>query len=312
MVSERTRKKIFEVAERLGYYPNLVASQLRTSSSNLIGVVVVARSKSWNWYCDMFLSGADAVANENGYRLMTILSDIDNFECNVDLFIKLRFAGIVIVSTEILTIGHELPNVIPTVFVNQNNCKGPNIMSSDYEDSRVVMEYLIGLGHKKIAFIKGREDSPHTIERYRAYCDVMRENKLEINPGWIGKSGNWNPHIAYEETKRILKSDERPTAIVASDAMAPGIYDAIRDVGLRIPYDVSVVGYDNQELSEILNPQLTTVSFPLYEMGQRAINELIGLFDSNDEREKHTCRKKVTHIRGELIIRESVLDIRSL
>lgn len=312
MVSEKTRKRIFETAERLGYYPNLVASLLRTSRSNLIGVLVVTRRKSWNWYCDMFLSGADTVANENGYSLMTIISDVENYKNDVDLFIKLRFAGIVIVSTEILDIDYDLPFLIPTVFVNQSNFKGPNILSSDYEDSRVEMEYLIGLGHKKIAFIKGREDSPHTIERFRAYCDIMRENNLEVKPEWIGKSDNWNPHVAYGETKRILRCDERPTAIVASDAMAPGVYDAIRDMGLKIPDDVSVVGYDNQELSEIISPPLTTISFPLYEMGHRAINELITLFNSNDiEIKKHSCRNRVTHIRGELIVRESVLDMRN-
>lgn len=304
MLSEKTRKRVIETAKRLGYHPNMVASQLRTNSSNVIGIVTVGRKRLWNWYSDTFISGAQSEATEHGYKVMAMDSNFDNYKSDVELFSLMRFAGTVVASTEILDLDCEFSSIVPIVFVNQRHCNGFNILPDDYQDLRVELDYLKALGHTKIAYINGREDSPHANERLRAYRDMMRENGFDIKPEWIGKSGDWSSEVAYEETLRILSCDDRPTAIVAAgDSMCPGIYDAIRDLGLHVPADVSVVGYDNQELSELLTPKLTTISFPLYEMGRAAVSRLIELIEDGADSKG---LENPSYVRGELIIRDSV------
>ena len=304
MLSEKTRKRVIETAKRLGYHPNMVASQLRTNVSNVIGIVTVGRKRLWNWYSDTFISGAQTEATEHGYKVMAMDSNFDTYKNDVELFSMMRFAGTVVASTEILDLDCEFFSIVPIVFVNQSVCDGFNILPDDYHDMRVELEYLKELGHTKISYINGREDSPHAQERLRAYRDMMHDNGYDIRPEWIGESGDWSSEVAYEEALRILRCDDPPTAIVAAgDSMCPGIYDAIRYLGLRIPADVSVVGYDNQELSELLIPKLTTFSFPLFEMGRKSISRLIELVEGEIDQE---ALENPSYVRGELIVRDSV------
>jgi DNA-binding LacI/PurR family transcriptional regulator len=304
MLKEQTRKEILKTAEQIGYHPNMVASQLRTSDSNVIGVVMVDREGLWNWYSDTFIRGAQTEAAKHGYKVMAMDSNFSDYKSNAELFSMMRFAGIVVASTEILNLDCHFSSVIPMAFVNQGCCSGFNVLPDDYHDMHMELDYLRKQGHRKIAYLNGPEDSPHCGERFRAYCDVMKESGFGIRPEWVGSNRGWDSEAAYRETVRILGCKDRPTVITAAaDSMCPGIYDAIHNLGLQIPRDISVAGYDNRELGELLYPHLTTVSFPLYEMGNRAILRLIELLDPKVDRAK---LENPVHVRGKLIVRDSV------
>ena len=142
----------------------------------------------------------------------------------------------------------------------------------------------------------------HSKLRYNAFVDTMKEYQYTLNPGWVS-SCDWTVDDSYKVTAKILDQEKIPTALLAfNDQMCIGIYRAIREKGLRVGEDISVVGIDNIDYSKWMVPALTTVSFPIYEMGREAAGKLL-------QRISGTVCEKETIVEGRLFIRESVKTI---
>jgi len=135
--------------------------------------------------------------------------------------------------------------------------------------------HLIHAGHRRIAHIHGQSWTDPSRDRLKGYRRALAEHDILFEPALV-RPGNWAPPTGYQQTQALMDLDDPPTAIfVANDMMAVGCYDALKERGLRIPEDVSVVGYDDREIAQFMRPPLTTVVLPHYEMGLQATATLI-------------------------------------
>lgn len=296
LVSEKTRARVKEQAKKMGYQVNMVARQLRNQNSNIIALVSL--QENWSWFTDELANGVEEEIHKAGYEMVVLHGAHDNREI-IAICENMRFAGIIVASTE-LGQGHGYTNdVVPVVYVNRIVKDCYSILPNDRDGVRQAMEYLRKNGHKKIGFINGPDRSMHSGLRYEAFADLMREYQFDLNQDWI-LSCDWTVGEGYEAARRLLAQRELPTAILAfNDQMCIGIYRAIYEKGFQVGREISVVGIDNAEFSKWMVPALTTVSFPIHEMGREAALKLIDRIQGKE------CEKE-TIVEGRLFVRGSV------
>lgn len=301
LVSEKTKRRVLGKAEEMGYKMNWVARQLRSNSSNIIALISV--QKEWTAYTDYLANGVQDMAQELGYEVIVLNAGIGvKATESIQLCEQMRFAGIIVGDTEMGTRIDYSDNVLPLVYVNRD-VSGQAVIPDDAYGIRVAMEYLKRMGHTQIGYIDGPAESYHSGVRYAAYCSMLDEFGFERNDNWYGV-GNWFRGDAYRAVKEIAARGSLPTAfMVANDQMCIGLYDFAHEMHLEVGQDISVVGYDDLGMAEWIFPQLTTVSFPLYEMGQEAMQMLDRVIRREDG---EICKKTV---RGQLVERASVAKI---
>lgn len=299
MVKEVTRNQILKKADEMGYQVNMIASQLRNKTSKLIALVSLQPKMSW--FTDDLLNGAQEYVRKAGYEIV-VLNAHDAKVDSISICERMRFAGIIIAATELgRNTDIKRSQMLPTVYVNRICEEGDTILTDDAAGISDVMDYLYSMGHRNIGYINGPENSLHSMIRFDTFKKKMREFGLPIREEWM-KKGEWMVAEAREATREILSLPEYPSVlVVADDQMCVGVYQAIQERGLTVGREVSVVGYDNTEYSEWMNPSLTTVSLPLYEMGKTAARTLL---EKMKGEEAHIKKEQI--IRGELIIRNSV------
>ncbi|MGF7144925.1 DNA-binding LacI/PurR family transcriptional regulator [Anaerotaenia torta] len=296
LVSENTRMMVLDKAKELGYQTNLIASQLRRRNSDIIALVSL--EKRWSMYTSALSNGVQKGAEDRGYNIVVVPIGMEPKK-TIRMCESMRFAGMIIAGTQL---GDELyctNNIIPLVYVNRNNLDKNVILPDDRYGIRLGMDYLFKMGHREIGYINGPATSFHSAIRYKAYEEWMGEHGCRIREEWIF-DGDWAMESGYRAAVRIFSNRELPTAIVvANDEMCKGVYQAAEKFGLTVGKDISVIGYNNEDDSSCVTPKLTTVSFPLYEMGLNATQMLFDVIENGSKEE-------AIIVRGELIVRDSV------
>lgn len=299
LVSENTRQLVLEKAKELGYQPNFIARQLRRKNSDIIALVSL--EKGWSMYTSALSNGVQKSAEDNGYNIVVVPIGKDPKK-TIRMCESMRFAGLIIAGTQL---GDELyytNNVLPLVYVNRNKVSKNVILPDDHYGIRLGMDYLYKMGHREIGYINGPAISFHSEIRYEAYREWMEEHNCPIRKEWIGV-GDWSQESAYNAAVKIFSNSKIPTAIaVANDEMCKGVYQAAEKFGLTVGKDISVIGYNNEDDSSCVTPKLTTVTFPLYEMGYKATEMLVNVIENDNEEEAYI-------VRGELVVRDSVRKI---
>ena len=280
-VSARTRKKVLEVINELKYRPNSSAKGLASQRTKTVGLVV---SEITNPFFSMFVKGAEDKAMEENYNIMLANSNWvveEELKC-IRMFEEGRVDGILMISgggsdllnnylnnlankdTPLIVVDRKLDNEeIPKVNVNN--------IAAAFKGTR----YLIEHGHEKIAFVRGDDvaASAASVDRVRGYREALQKFNIEneiIEPGFFDREE------AYQATEKILSSHKDITAIFyASDMMAVGGLKALDKAGLKVPDDVSVLGFDDIELASIIEPALSTLKQPRYQMGYLGMEKLI-------------------------------------
>ena len=302
MVSERTRKKVFAKAEELDYKPNLLASQLRTQNARTKIIGVISLEPEWLWFTEQVLNGIEQAARNLGYSIVILSSGL-HYKTAVEFCEQMRFAGIIVMSTEI---GRDVETVnsnIPIVFINRNNVKQNVVLLDDKYEMKLAFEYLVQNGHSKIGCISGPSYSLHSKIRYNVFKEMMSKYNYSINKDWCQSVKEWRRDEAYKSAKKILKSEVLPTALmVGDDELCLGVYEALRDNKLEPGKDISVIGYDNQPIASAMYPRLTTIKIPLFEAGIEALNMMNCII------EEKNYEKKVI-VRGKLIEGGSIADL---
>ena len=205
--------------------------------------------------------------------------------------------------TEILsaTSRRRLPIVIGCETVSPELSDFPSVHIDNVVAAREATNYLIAMGHKRVALIYGQETSLLTRDREYGYRAAMREASLPIEEGWVVE-GELTLYGAIRATRNLLGHEHRPTAIFcANDEMAIGALHAIKSAGLTVPGDISLVGFDDIRYAEVLDPPLTTIGQPAEEIGERVMYRLCREID--DERAGTQEPEIVPH---KLIVRQSV------
>lgn len=281
-VAESTRRRVLDAVDELGYRPNAAAKTLRDGTAGLIGFVgdVVASSP----FAGRIVEGAQARAWDDGMLLLTVNTGGDpRIEAAaIDSLLSHRVAGIVYASMyhRKLHIPESLADV-PTVVLNSEDASGRAraVVPDEHGGGRQATEVLLDAGHRRIAMINIEtlaSGLPAAVERYEGYRRALEDAGVAVEPELV-REGDGNPQAGYDHALALMSLAAPPTAIFcASDRTAWGAYQALASLGLRVPDDVSIVGFDNQEtLAPFLRPALTTLELPFVAMGRRAVDILL-------------------------------------
>jgi DNA-binding LacI/PurR family transcriptional regulator len=287
-VDKETKKKVLDTAKRMGYRPNHIARSLTTRKTYTIGVVLPKLSNS---FMPDVISGIEEEAFTNNYQLILTHSaeNADREKQVIDSLVSKRVDGILI--SPAITVKNAKPyNDLliahyPIVFFDRwiSSIEASNVHTNDLEVAKLMTEHLIRRhNYKKIAHICGPSNVSIARERKEGYRLAMEENGLKIKEEWLVEAG-FDEREGYEATKKLLKLpvSKRPKAIFAlSDSTAFGAMEAIYEEGLIIPDDIALVGFNDDKQDKLLNPPLTTVHQPAYEMGKRATQILIDMIEN--------------------------------
>ena len=273
-----TRRRIREVAERLGYRPHVFARSLRSQRSNTIGVVVFDLSDP---FCTLILRGIDIRLQPTDYLpvVMDAHNDRNRFGRYLQMLIDRRVEGLIVVANWLFVKIDALKSVVerklPTVVVGRDLHRSGirSILVDNEVGGCLALKHLYELGHRDISFILGPKQLADTSRRWAGMQRFAREAGLAIQPSLVMKmSGSSDPLSGFtsgaELTGQLLAAKRRFTAIAAFDDMtAFGSIRALANSGRRVPQDCSVVGFDDVPLATLSSPSLTTVRQPMLEMG---------------------------------------------
>ncbi|REE86208.1 LacI family transcriptional regulator [Paenibacillus taihuensis] len=278
-VKDDLKRRVNLAIEELGYAPSHIARSLVRNKTNLIGVIVPDITSS---FYATILSSIEEAASDNDYNLLVcnISEDIDKEQKYLNVFQEMRVEGIIImhekINDEIRGIIHKMK--IPVIFssVKPIDQQFVSVIVDDYKAAYDATNYLIGLGHEAIGFIGGdMRDITSGQNRYSGYRNALTGGGIRIVHEYI-RFGDYKVKSGYEQMKELLRVKNLPTAVFAvSDDMAVGAMNCIRDNGLRVPEDISVMGFDGSQLTELTRPTLTSMEQPIQEMGKVTMQVLL-------------------------------------
>jgi DNA-binding LacI/PurR family transcriptional regulator len=304
-VNKQTREAVHELAAQLNYTPNLIAKNLKTNKTNTIGVIIPGFIMH---YYASAISGIQNEASKAGYNIIIGQSD-ESYETemrNVETMVKSRVDGFIVsVSKETKNFQHfvELERRgLPLVFFNRvcPEIHTSRVIVDDYKGAFKAVEYLVQTGCKKIAHIAGPSNLLVSRNRLNGYLDVLKKFNLEICNDLIAEC-DFSVESGRTATEKLLERCQPDAIFVVNDAAAFGCLQILKGRKIRIPDDISVVGFTNEPLSDLIEPTLTTVSQPSYEIGRSAAQ----LFLRRVEEGIHNFSPQTVMLNTELIIRNS-------
>jgi DNA-binding LacI/PurR family transcriptional regulator len=307
-IPEETHRRVFDAARELGYQPNYIAVSLRSRRTNSIGVLVPEVSDPW---AAEIVSGIESHLLANDYRYLITShrrSTPKLLQEDLELLTRRAVDGMILLATELRD-----PPLLPAVVISgHTRVKGlSNVVIDHDRAARLALTHLKELGHRRIALFRGQPGSSDTEDRSRSIVAAAAALGVQIPPQLtLQLSGEdeeqvFSPDAAYQEgysfAQKLLGRREDFTALFAfDDASAIGAIRAFLDAGLRVPEDVSVVGFDDIQNAAFYNPRLTTVRQPLREMGRIAAEVLLERINA-PERSKDSF----VIVDPELIVRDS-------
>jgi LacI family transcriptional regulator len=286
-VSENTKAKVREVANRLGYTPNMAARNLALGRSNIIGLVLsdIRETDSNGNIIFRILVGAKNLCTEKDYELLIIITDVKKQYTKklTQLCKERQIAGVIVYGLkpgdpyfqEITE--SELPCLAIDIKMKGNNLS--TVTTDNIAAVKDVITLLHSKGHRHIGFINGLKDVAVSVYRENGYRTAMQDLGLEIKEGYV-KYAYYYEDKDYEKALELIRENHEVTAIFcASDLMALGALRAIQTLKWKVPEDIAVVGFDGIQLSEYSNPKLTTVVQDFKGMGKAAADTLIKMLE---------------------------------
>ncbi len=303
--SVETRKKILEAIEEIDYKPNILARSLVTKESRFITIVIPDISNPF--FAEM-VKEAEDIARKNKYIIL-----LGDTEGRKEIEKEYSEAAINRMSDGIILIAPRMEDKliikindrVPLVLVDRP-IAGKDIAqinSDDFSGAVLAVEHLIGLNHKRIGFLSGTRDIPAGLQREEGYIKTLKKNNIDIQSKLIVE-GDWTFKSGRDALDRFISNDQASTAIFASnDLMALGLIQRAQEMNIKIPEDLSIIGFDDISMAVLVNPSLTTVRQPRLEMGKVAIELLI-----NKLQKKSDIKNNIL-LKNKLIIRNSTGEI---
>ncbi len=301
ILAEATRMKVLQVADQLGYRRKSVAHALGrpkkvamvinglSSYDPFIDAINSAREEAWSH---------DFLLSTFNYSHDKVLASKIEAEINSG-----DYEGLIYASSMTRYIDSQsVQTSLPTVFLNCSHTKdnaSPSILPADMVGAYKAVNHLTEQGYRRIAILSGEAWMLASQQRKEGYHQALIDADLIPSPQLV-KEANWSLKEAYEQTLELMAQKQRPDAIFCcSDYMAMGCYQAIAELGLTIPQDVAVVGYDNQQIASECFPALTSLELPYADMGKLAVESLMALIESQP------LLSNKRKVEGELMIRAS-------
>lgn len=280
-VHPRTRERVMEAARRMNYHPNAMARGLTGRRLDTIGVHFggIEPEVITNPYASLVLQGILTTASQRGYNVTLWTKRWHSAAESAAAFRDRRADGYILVAPTLdsdMVSGLadlELPLV---VISSQEVPQGvPFVDVDNHAGLRIATEHMIALGHTRIAHMSGDEQQPSVADRRAGYLSAMAAAGLPVPPEYLVTSW-YMVEESKEDARRLLSLPDRPTAIVTgSDHIAHGILKVAREMGIRVPEELSVTGFDDLPSASMVEPPLTTVRQPLVEIGQHAARLLL-------------------------------------
>ncbi len=278
-VSDEVRAEIVRLASEMGYTLNRTAQKLSGGKSRVLGLVSV---QMYSQFVSEVVTGALRAARAAGYEMLlySLLDPADPLPGGVTQLLGQVADGVI----ALLPFTHDYLDhlaaaQVPVVTVEDavEHVDYPCIASDSFQGAQVAVRHLADLGHRRIGFIAGNERLASAADRRRAYTEVLAERGLPREAALVAR-GDFTERAGFEAARRLLALPRRPTAIfAANDQSALGALSAAQTMGLRVPRDLSLVGFDDVPQAAEVQPQLTTVRQPMELMGKAAVHTLLAL-----------------------------------
>jgi LacI family transcriptional regulator len=303
-VAPATLAKVQAVIDELGYESSLVARSLRSQRTNVIGIVVADIEP----FSAQLLKGAGAAIRERGYELIVYSGSghgKDNSGWERRYISRLGGTltdGIVLVTPTVVDVSDATPIVAVDPHTGPSSL--PSVHADNLAGAMTATEHLVGLGHRRIGFLAGRPDLESARQREQGYRAALAAAGIAVDPLLI-RVGGYEPDMSRDAARQLLVLDDRPTAIfAANDLSAIETVQVAHSLGLVIPGDLSVIGFDNIPESALIDTPLTTIDQSIHEMGRQAVELLIDLIDGNTDRPRQVT------LPTRLVVRQSCGPVR--
>jgi LacI family transcriptional regulator len=306
VVSKKTKKKIADLAEALGYRSNHFARNLRNQRTNSIGVIVPRLN---SYFMSAVIAGIESEANNEGYNLI-ISQSSESFEKELEstkTMFNNRVDGLLVsLAYDTERIDHFdvfFKRKIPVIFFDRviGHENSPTILIDNRKAAYEITNHLISQGCKRIVHITAMSNRNVYVDRLQGYKDALQENGIPFRENYI-VSNNLSQEDGEIAAKNLLEMKPLPDAVfAANDNCAVGCMIALKNAGIKIPTDIAFAGFNNDPVSRVIEPNLTTINYPGYEMGQVAARNLIGHLKGASS--MHSTNTII--LRSELIIRKS-------
>jgi LacI family transcriptional regulator len=300
-VAPETAAVVRRVIEELGYASSLAARGLRSRTTHVIGVIVQDMGHP---FTTLVIKGINDVTAAHDYDLLAYASARRHAETlaqweqqQVARLNGTVTDGIIVVTPHAATYRTSFP--IVAVDPNRADAEFPAVISTNRQGVLDAMAYLLGLGHRRIGFITGRMDLQSAVRRFDGYRSALEAAGIPFDPALVAE-GDYTRETSIECARRLLTLPHPPTAIMASsDDTAFGVYAVAAELGLRIPDDLSVIGFDNVPGSALISPPLTTVDQSIEHMGALAARIVLDLIQGRP------CENRLHKVPTQLVVRQS-------
>lgn len=325
-ISEATKRKVRAAMKELNYHPNAVARSLVRRRTHTIGVALSrsAEAALANPFFPEVLRGIGAVAREAGYSitLTTALSDDEEREQCIELLTQRRVDGLIVLAsrTDDALVDWLTEQTYPFVVLGRVPGRDvPHVNNDNVLAAREATEHLLHLGHRHIAFIGGPSNFVVSIDRLEGYKQALHAAGVSFRPDLVAIT-DFSYEQSYDAARRLLSTPQsrvnpyeaivnssnsarRPSAVVAiDDSVAMGVLSAARDMGLRVPDDVSIVSFNDSPVCPHVAPPLTSVSIPIFDMGAAAAHMLCDALDGKQG-------ERSVLLPTQLVVRESTAPV---
>jgi LacI family transcriptional regulator len=291
-VSEKTRERVKKIISLYGYIPNASAQNLKIAESNNIGVLIKA---AFSPFFSTMIDTIEAIIVKKGYSMVLMKVGISEDEIKkAELLVKeKRLSGVVFLGGSFSHTEEKLAKLgCPFVFVTttQLSCRSEAFSSvyvNDTKEAYKAVEYLISLGHRKPAILLVKTEALSIIElRLNGYKQALEHHGIDFNENWIITAENFSMKASYDITKQAIERTLDCTAIFAiSDVLAVGAIKALTDSGFTVPDDMSLIGFDGQDIAFYYDPTIATISQPVEQMAQKAAGQLFELIHGEKHRQ---------------------------
>ncbi len=310
-VSDDCKEKVLAAIKDLHYKPQAHARRLRQKESRIFGVIAPHHTSMFSSpFFTNIMEGIEEVSAEHQYRLLLHpLNDTARAQLSYRLLLgDGSVDGMFVLNSwsNDASIRELIEASVPFVLINGKITGKEELPYVGLNNRCGVIKaiaYLKEQGHERIGMINGRMTTTNALERFQSFQDALAENKLEFEKDWVG-DGDFEEEGGFKACLQIMKAIRKPSAILcANDLMAMGAIRALKSLGLMVPENISIVGFDNMEEAAYNQPALTTVSYSPYEMGKKAAQKMFQLVAGEKLKENATI------LESQLIERNSTKKI---
>jgi LacI family transcriptional regulator len=292
LVSEATAKVVMQVAARFDYWPNSAAQSLTTNRSNTLGVLL---PDLFGEFYSEVIRGIDSLARRESYQIMLSSSHADNEEILMAARSMLgRIDGLLMMAPDDASADtvNRIRRRIPLVLLNPatDSAQNCSVSIDNFSGAREAVNHLLKLGHRRIAMVAGPQGNVDANERLRGFTQALSDAGQDPEEAMVVQ-GDFRESSGFSAGIELMKRVPRPSAVfVANDSMAVGLLAALENLGVDVPGDLAVVGFDDVDIAGYLRPPLTTVHIDAFALGQRAAQMMVNEIQSPAKGTNHNIK----------------------